>query len=138
MRVMVAYCSRLHGEAALAVGASFARRLEGSLLVVSVVHSGIRESSASRAAESIRQIRSLDLPSDARELDVETREIVTTRPTSTALLEVAREWSADLLVCGIRERTPVGKAIMGSVSQDLILAAPCPVLSARRETASRK
>ena len=35
---------------------------------------------------------------------------------------------ADLLVIGIRHRSPVGKLLLGSVSQQLILECPKPVL----------
>jgi nucleotide-binding universal stress UspA family protein len=52
------------------------------------------------------------------------------------MLRVARDTSAQVLVIGIRHRTPVGKMIMGSVAQHVLLDAPCPVLavtsSARR------
>lgn len=44
------------------------------------------------------------------------------------LLEVATELSAVLVVLGLRRRTPVGKLLMGSVAQRVILNAECPVL----------
>jgi nucleotide-binding universal stress UspA family protein len=52
------------------------------------------------------------------------------RPDDTAdtILSLADQAGADLLVIGGRRRSPVGKAILGSVTQNLILAANCPVL----------
>jgi nucleotide-binding universal stress UspA family protein len=44
------------------------------------------------------------------------------------VLDVARELSASLVVLGLRRRTPVGKLLMGSVAQRVILDAACPVL----------
>ena len=38
---------------------------------------------------------------------------------------------ADLLVIGIRHRSPVGKLLLGSVSQQLILECPKPVLTVK-------
>ncbi|SDR71703.1 Nucleotide-binding universal stress protein, UspA family [Friedmanniella luteola] len=35
------------------------------------------------------------------------------------------------LVVGVRKRTPVGKAVLGSIPQRLILEAPVPVLSVK-------
>ena len=38
-----------------------------------------------------------------------------------AVLEVARETDAALIVVGVRHRSPVGKALMGSVGQRILL-----------------
>ena len=45
-----------------------------------------------------------------------------------ALLELTEKAGAGLLVIGARRRSPVGKALMGSVTQTLILQADVPVL----------
>jgi nucleotide-binding universal stress UspA family protein len=45
-----------------------------------------------------------------------------------ALLELVATIDADLLVIGARHRSPVGKALLGSVAQTLILEADLPVL----------
>jgi nucleotide-binding universal stress UspA family protein len=44
------------------------------------------------------------------------------------LLGLVEEVDADLLVIGARRRSPVGKALLGSVAQTLILEANLPVL----------
>jgi nucleotide-binding universal stress UspA family protein len=44
------------------------------------------------------------------------------------ILDTARERSADLIVLGIRRRSPVGKIIMASTAQRVLLESPCPVL----------
>lgn len=45
-----------------------------------------------------------------------------------ATLYVAEERSADLIVMGLRRRTPVGKALLGSYERDVLLDATCPVI----------
>ncbi|NKE35375.1 universal stress protein [Natronococcus sp. JC468] len=45
----------------------------------------------------------------------------------TEVVEMARAVDADRLVVGGRRRSPAEKAVLGSVSQEIILAAPCPV-----------
>lgn len=45
-----------------------------------------------------------------------------------ALLELVDSIDADLLVIGARRRSPVGKALLGSVAQTVILEANLPVL----------
>ena len=45
-----------------------------------------------------------------------------------AILGLATSEQADLLVIGSRRRSPVGKLIMGSTVQRVLLDAPMPVL----------
>ncbi|MBJ8343307.1 universal stress protein [Antrihabitans sp. YC2-6] len=47
------------------------------------------------------------------------------------LLEVTERADAELLVIGIRHRTPVGKLLLGSVAQQLILRCSKPVLAVK-------
>jgi nucleotide-binding universal stress UspA family protein len=47
---------------------------------------------------------------------------------SSAILRLAADAGADLLVIGARRRSPVGKALLGSVTQNLVLEADIPVL----------
>jgi nucleotide-binding universal stress UspA family protein len=60
--------------------------------------------------------------------------IVTGRPAPT-ILHAARSWNADLILVGGTERGAVGRALRGSVSDEVVRTAPCPVLVARRRAA---
>ncbi|MEX5297299.1 universal stress protein [Kocuria sp. CPCC 205292] len=44
------------------------------------------------------------------------------------ILDTARDSQAELIVLGIRRRSPVGKIIMASTAQRVLLESPCPVL----------
>ncbi|MEI2775009.1 MAG: universal stress protein [Tetrasphaera sp.] len=48
------------------------------------------------------------------------------------VLSTAADLGAELLIIGARQRSPVGKALMGSIAQDLILESPIPVLVVKR------
>jgi nucleotide-binding universal stress UspA family protein len=48
-----------------------------------------------------------------------------------AIVELARQVDAQLVVTGMRRRSAVGKLLMGSTSRDLIMAADCPVLAVK-------
>jgi nucleotide-binding universal stress UspA family protein len=50
---------------------------------------------------------------------------------SDAVLGVAAEVGAELLVVGMHRRSPVGKALLGSNAQRILLGADCPVLAVR-------
>ena len=47
------------------------------------------------------------------------------------ILDVVREVDASLLVIGLRHRSAVGKILMGSTAQRLLLDCPCPVLGVK-------
>lgn len=48
-----------------------------------------------------------------------------------AVIDVADEIGADRILVGGRDRTPAGKAVFGSVSQQVMLGANCPVTYVR-------
>jgi nucleotide-binding universal stress UspA family protein len=47
------------------------------------------------------------------------------------LVRAATESGAELIVIGLRRRSPVGKLILGSGAQRILLDAPCPVLAVK-------
>ena len=47
------------------------------------------------------------------------------------LVQFAAEQGADLVVVGVKRRSRVGKLLLGSTAQYVILNAPCPVLTVR-------
>ena len=53
------------------------------------------------------------------------------REASEEILAVAKEHRAELIVIGLRRRSPVGKLLMGSTAQRVLLDAACPVLAVK-------
>lgn len=66
-----------------------------------------------------------DAPTDVTVVDRSDRD-----PVDTVLDEI-NERQATRLVIGVKRRSPVGKAMLGSVSQRLLLASPVPVLAVK-------
>jgi len=66
-------------------------------------------------------------------IDYEVRQMVVS-DVAEELLRVAAEERVRLIVLGLRRRTPVGKLLMGSVAQRVILGAVCPVLTVKPDT----
>ena len=57
--------------------------------------------------------------------------IVDGRPVPT-ILHAAAAWNANLILVGSNGRGPIRRAVLGSVSDEVVRAAPCPVLVAKR------
>jgi len=85
-----------------------------------------------RAQASLRQ-----LLTPAPQVAVETR--VEEGDAATHIVRVAQEMPCDLIVMGTYGRTGLGRLLMGSVAEQVLRKAPCPVLTVKTplpETAS--
>jgi nucleotide-binding universal stress UspA family protein len=49
------------------------------------------------------------------------------------IIDAAKKWSADLIVMGSHGRGKIGGLLLGSVSQEVLHHAPCPVLVVRAQ-----
>jgi nucleotide-binding universal stress UspA family protein len=70
---------------------------------------------------------------DAEGIENEVRQLVRGHDPAEDLIAVAGETGADFIVIGLRRRTPVGKLILGSNAQRILLEAPCPVLAVKAD-----
>ncbi len=68
---------------------------------------------------------------DEEEIIHETRQRVRGAPAGEDLAAFANEQKADLVVIGVRRRSAVGKAVLGSNAHDIIMRSECPVLSVK-------
>ena len=127
MSIVVMYSPDQFGRVALAYGATEAARRAERLVVVNPTK-GDAYVDNKFAHES--EIVALREALDRLEVASEIRHDVVP-DIAGAVLDAARETDASLIVVGIRPRTPVGKLLLGSVAQRLILDATCPVLSVK-------
>jgi nucleotide-binding universal stress UspA family protein len=61
----------------------------------------------------------------------EIRQLVRGMDPADDLIQVAADVQADFIVIGLRRRSPVGKLILGSNAQRILLDASCPVLAVK-------
>jgi nucleotide-binding universal stress UspA family protein len=104
-------------------GPAARRRYDGAI-------AGLRRE-AQQAAE--RTCETLRAELSPRAASVAVR-IVDGRPVPTILI-AARSWNADLVLVGSSRRHRLSRALLGSVSDEVVRAAPCPVLVANRGVA---
>jgi nucleotide-binding universal stress UspA family protein len=112
--VLVAVADSREGRRALAEGVDEAQRLGVGLVVVNVGSGGL-DTGALPAGLPCEVVDGLDHADP----------VVAVLGAIEARPEVTR------LVLGVRRRSPVGKSILGSVAQRLLLESPVPVLSVK-------
>ncbi|MGM0398428.1 MAG: universal stress protein [Halobacteriota archaeon] len=64
-----------------------------------------------------------------RDISAEVHELV--GDPADAILSSARDLEVDAILMGVRDRSPIGKVVFGSVSQKVILGSDVPVIVAR-------
>ncbi len=62
-------------------------------------------------------------------IECTTKLVIKGATPAEALLNYAEEKGYDLIIIGIRRTSQLGKLLLGSNAQNIILNAPCPVLS---------
>jgi nucleotide-binding universal stress UspA family protein len=132
MTIVVGYVPRPEGRAALRRAAEEAR-LRGTRLVVINSNRGGRDLDDEDAVQHERELTEVRTQLDAEGIDHEVRQLVRGLDPAEDLIQVATEVQADFIVIGLRRRTPVGKLILGSNAQRILLESPCPVLAVKAE-----
>jgi nucleotide-binding universal stress UspA family protein len=120
MSICVAVTDSKEGRAALEAAAQEAVRMGVPLVAVNLTGADLA-TPAARPGPPIEVV----VPSSPSALDEieQVLDVLQKRP------DIVR------LVVGVRRRSPVGKAVLGSIAQRLILEAPIPVLSVKSSEA---
>ena len=126
MTIVVGYIPTTEGSAAVDVAITEARLRSMRLVVVNTGRFGDNAVSSVASAEDLdalaAQLAGLDI-------DHAIRQPTADLTAAEAILDVAEQEDAQLIVIGIRRRSPVGKLFLGSTSQQVLLDATCPVIA---------
>jgi len=122
MTVVMGYVPNELGEATLAAAIEESRRRGTDLVVVNTTR-------ADRLVDPQAAVLESRLESSGVRYQV--RRFTSTRLAADDVLGVAEEVVAELIVIGLRHRTPVGKLILGSTAQSILLEATCSVLAVK-------
>ena len=132
MAIVVGYVPRAEGKAALRRAAEEARLRNVRLIVINS-NPGGSHLEDDDAIEHERELAEVRAELDAAGIENEVRQLVRGHDPAEDLIAVAGETGADFIVIGLRRRTPVGKLILGSNAQRILLEAPCPVLAVKAD-----
>lgn len=126
MAIVVGYISTPEGEAALEAAVVEARRRDARLVVVMSRRSRPEDHAVVEAeVDHVRDVL------DDTELAYDVRRTGRSNDVVEDIVGAAEEVGADLVVIGLRRRSPVGKLFLGSNAQRILLDAPCPVLAVK-------
>lgn len=128
MTVLVGYVPSPEGEAALRAGIEEARLRGEKLLVVNTSRGDALVDPRFAQEPDLAHVRE-DLAALGVEFDV--RQVLGADDAAAEIVELAEQTDASLVVIGLRRRSAVGKLIMGSAAQSILLGAGCPVLAVK-------
>jgi nucleotide-binding universal stress UspA family protein len=133
MTVVVAYLPSPEGEAAFEAGVAEAVRREEPLIAVNSPRSGAPITSTLADDDTLARLRER---AAAANVPLEVRQEGHTDDLVETLLSIADEVDASVLVLGLRRRTAVGKLLMGSNAQRILLQSERPVLAVKAKAAA--
>ena len=128
MTVLAGFLPTPEGEAAFAAALQEAARRGEDLLVLNSPRSGAPVSAEVAPPELVEQMSSR--AADAG-VPVEVRQAPHSSDAADEVLRVAEEVDASVIVIGLRRRSAVGKLLMGSAAQRILLDADRPVLAVK-------
>jgi nucleotide-binding universal stress UspA family protein len=119
--IVVGYSAAPEGRAALSRAVTEARIRNSELLVVHSADEELAGLKAELAGTGIRhRIHGADQTLEPAE----------------ALINAAESSGAEFIIIGLRRRSPVGKRLLGSNAQRVLLDASCPVLAVKADVSS--
>ena len=128
MTILVAYVPRPEGRAALDKGIEIATRRQERLVVVNASPGGKEDETvlvdgyeAERVDERLAQLS----------IQAEFKQFVRGRSTLDEIEALVAELDVSVLVIGLRKRTAVGKLLLGSMAQEILMTIPCPILAVK-------
>ncbi|MFJ4363181.1 universal stress protein [Streptomyces chartreusis] len=130
MTILVGYVPSPEGEAALRAAIDEARRRKEKLLVVNTTRGDSLVDPRFAQEPDLSHVRA-DLA--ALGIDFDIRQVLGARDAAEEIIDLAETKDASLVVIGLRRRSAVGKLIMGSAAQQILLGVGCPVLAVKAE-----
>jgi nucleotide-binding universal stress UspA family protein len=126
--VVVGYVPSAEGRAALRRGAEEARVRGTRLVVVNATRGDALVDERYLSGAGVEELRA---ELDALDVPAELHQVSAGDDIAEDLDRIADEVDAELVVIGLRRRTPVGKLILGSAASRILLTVGRPVMAVK-------
>lgn len=130
MKIVVGFISSAEGGAALERAIEESRLRDAELIVVHSMEGGDKEE-AEEVLEYRRELEEVERRLTEMGISHQVHEFVRGQTPSEDLVQCATDLEAELIVIGLRRRSSVGKFLLGSNAQEILLDAKCPVLAVK-------
>jgi nucleotide-binding universal stress UspA family protein len=130
MTILVAYVPRPEGQAALEKGIELAKERNEFLIVVNATPGGSGDDPSRADAQDVERVELLISVSGVK---AEFKQFVRGKNAVEELEDMVASSNASMLVIGLRRRTAVGKLIMGSMAQEILMHISCPILAVKAD-----
>ena len=125
MTILLAYVSRPEGRAALDKAIEISKERQEPMLIVNASPGGPQEDVSLVPAFEVEQI---EAELAAKGIQAEFKQYVRGNNAVEEINDMVETRDISLLIIGLRKRTAVGKLLLGSVAQEILMTVPCPVL----------
>jgi nucleotide-binding universal stress UspA family protein len=98
------------------------------LVVVNASPGGQQDDPSKSDVQDVERVEKLLAESG---LNAEFKQFVRGKSAVAEIEQLVDSLQVSLLIIGLRKRSAVGKLILGSVAQDILLSVPCPVLAVK-------
>lgn len=132
MRIVAGFLTSAEGRAALNRAIEETRLRDGELLVVHSMRGGERDE-LDQVLSYRDEFKRLEQQLSTSGIRYRLVEYARGNAPAEDLLQASKDEDADLIVIGIRRRSPVGKLILGSNAQDILLNADAAVLAVKAD-----
>lgn len=119
------------GEAKLPVAQEYARAFDAEVLLLHILPTKAMEAETVLPTEAVARGYLDVLVAGMAAAGVRAAAILRTGPTAASIVEEAWERSADLIILGANVRPVLRSVVIGSVADEVVRAAHCPVLLVR-------
>jgi nucleotide-binding universal stress UspA family protein len=133
MKILVGFDGSNTAKEAIAYAKVQARAFNAKIIVVTCVVQSheVKTKDMDRMADADAALARIQEALEKDGISSETRLLVGDESTGEDLVRFAAEIEADAIVVGIRRRSKIGKLLLGSTAQYVILEAPCPVITVK-------
>lgn len=130
MKILVGYDGSTSAKAAVEMAINHAKAFEATVDVVCSMVKGT-ESEQGEIADAEGSLEYVKSWFEKENITCNTHLLIRGLSAGEDLVDFAKDMGVNEIIVGVRRRSKVGKLLLGSTAQYVILNAPCPVLTVK-------